>query len=98
MENKLDLARLKALALAATPFSLKLPVISNNDDYLAFIAACSPDVVVKLVEALEEARVGMQKYIHVKSSCNHDDGSWCDDSCMDYGRLARKWLEKWGAK
>lgn len=138
---KLDLIKLKSLAIAATPgpwthrtsdefgsgvgnkdneycvqsnhnhgsksWSRDIAVAAHALSYrkdddafknMEFISACSPDVVLRLVGALEEAKIALEKYQFVAQVCDHDDGSWCDERCMDHGKRARKWLSKWGAK
>lgn len=140
---KLDLIKLKALAIAATPgpwthrtsdefgsgvgnkdneycvqsnhnhgsksWSRDIAVAAHAFSYrkdddafknMEFISACSPDVVLRLVEALEEARDSLWfyalpgRYEKVNLTQTYVNAIVEENP----GNKARAWLERWGAK
>jgi hypothetical protein len=53
--------------------------------------------IAALKASLEIATAALKSYVPflmLKGGCSHDDPSWCDESCGDYGKRARQALAK----
>ena len=51
--------------------------------------------IERLKKELAEARDVIEFYSsRIKRDCQHDDPSWCNETCNDYVAMARQWLNK----
>lgn len=59
-------------------------------------AAKAIKLITSLTEELVEARKALKNYTsRIKRDCNHDDPSWCTETCNDHGASARFFFNKY---
>ena len=66
---------------------------------MEFIAAMNPAQALKLIEVIRLQQEALEFYqsprhMGCRPSGDHDDPSWCDESCGDYGKRARKAISR----